>query len=123
MLVGRPPYHGDDPYAVYDLILNSKIEWPKNIDLVAKDLIKKLLIVDRWGSRLVLGIEYFLKFFSFSFRTKRLGCMKNGIRDIKFHRFFKDVNWSDVYDRKYDVSSFPYLFYLPNQINKYLFLF
>jgi len=30
--------------------------------------------------------------------------MKNGIRDIKFHRFFRDVNWSDVYDRKYDVS-------------------
>ncbi|XP_070496341.1 cAMP-dependent protein kinase catalytic subunit 3-like [Chironomus tepperi] len=81
MLVGRPPYRAEDPYAVYDLIINGKIEWPKNIDLVAKDLIKKLLTVDR---------------------TKRLGCMKNGIRDIKFHRFFKDVNWSDVYDRKYD---------------------
>lgn len=47
MLVGRPPYHAEDPYAVYDLIINGKIEWPKNIDLVAKDLIKKLLTVDR----------------------------------------------------------------------------
>lgn len=47
MLVGRPPYQAEDPYAVYDLIINGKIEWPKNIDLVAKDLIKKLLTVDR----------------------------------------------------------------------------
>lgn len=47
MLVGRPPYHAEDPYGVYELILNGKIEWPKNIDLVAKDLIKKLLVIDR----------------------------------------------------------------------------
>lgn len=49
MLVGKPPFRGprDDPYAVYDLILNRKIEWPNNFDLVAKDLIKKLLTVDR----------------------------------------------------------------------------
>jgi len=63
MLVGRPPYRAEDPYGVYELILNGKIEWPKNIDLVAKDLIKKLLIVDRLvGDRSIIesfGLKYF----------------------------------------------------------------
>ncbi|KAG5667593.1 hypothetical protein PVAND_015569 [Polypedilum vanderplanki] len=81
MLVGKPPFRGEDFYAVQDLILNRKIEWPKNFDLVAKDLIKKLLTVDR---------------------TKRLGCMRNGAKDIKSHRWFSEVNWTDVYNRKYD---------------------
>lgn len=26
--------------------------------------------------------------------------MKNGARDIKSHRWFKDVDWNDVYNRK-----------------------
>lgn len=47
MLVGRPPYHEKDPFLIYDSIVNGKIEWPKNFDMVAKDLIKKLLTVDR----------------------------------------------------------------------------
>lgn len=47
MLVGKPPFRGEDFYAVQDLILNRQIEWPKGFDLVAKDLIKKLLTVDR----------------------------------------------------------------------------
>jgi protein kinase X len=33
-------------------------------------------------------------------RTKRLGCMKNGARDIKCHRWFNDVDWNDVYNKK-----------------------
>lgn len=48
MLTGKPPYHEKDPYAIYDLIMNGKIEWGKNFeDMIAKDLIKKLLTVDR----------------------------------------------------------------------------
>lgn len=26
--------------------------------------------------------------------------MKNGARDIKCHRWFKDVDWNDVYNKK-----------------------
>lgn len=55
MLAGFPPFYDDNPFGIYEKILSGKIEWPKHIDPVAKDLIKKLLVQDR---------------------TKRLGNMK-----------------------------------------------
>lgn len=30
--------------------------------------------------------------------------MKNGARDVKFHRWFRDIDWADVYNRIYDVN-------------------
>jgi hypothetical protein len=47
MLVGKPPFYEKDAYAIYELILAGKINWPKDFDSVAKDLIKKLLVLDR----------------------------------------------------------------------------
>uniref|UniRef100_A0A1B6HWE6 Protein kinase domain-containing protein n=4 Tax=Homalodisca liturata TaxID=320908 RepID=A0A1B6HWE6_9HEMI len=79
MLAGYPPFFDDNPFGIYEKILAGKIEWPRNLDPVAKDLIKKLLVGDR---------------------TKRLGNMKNGADDIKRHRWFKNVNWQDVYQRR-----------------------
>jgi protein kinase X len=55
MLAGYPPFYDDNPFGIYEKILSGKIEWPKHLDPVAKDLIKKLLVQDR---------------------TKRLGNMK-----------------------------------------------
>lgn len=82
MLVGRPPFYAKDAYGIYEKILEGTIEWPKKFDGVAKDLIKKLLVLDR---------------------TRRLGCMKNGVGDIKSHRWFAqiEVDWNDVYNKVY----------------------
>lgn len=79
MLAGYPPFFDDNPFGIYEKILAGKIEWPRHLDPVAKDLIKKLLVQDR---------------------TKRLGNMKNGAEDVKRHRWFKGVEWQDVYCRK-----------------------
>ena len=53
-----------------------KIDWPKSLESVAKDLIRKLLVIDR---------------------TKRIGNLKNGADDIKNHKWFKGeekmINW------------------------------
>ncbi|XP_076311665.1 cAMP-dependent protein kinase catalytic subunit 3-like isoform X3 [Tachypleus tridentatus] len=62
MLAGYPPFFDDNPVAIYEKILAGKIEWPRYIDPVAKDLIKKLLVPDR---------------------TKRLGCMKRSTKDYE----------------------------------------
>lgn len=75
MLAGYPPFYDENPFQIYQKILAGKIEWPRYIDLVAKDLIKKLLVSDR---------------------TKRLGTMKNGAEDIKRHKWFKSINWDIV---------------------------
>ncbi|KAH3808354.1 cAMP-dependent protein kinase catalytic subunit PRKX-like isoform X2 [Dreissena polymorpha] len=79
MIVGFPPFFDDQPFGIYEKILAGKIDWPRHIDPVAKDLIKKLLVPDR---------------------TKRLGNMKNGADDVKKHKWFKAVDWDDVLARK-----------------------
>lgn len=79
MLAGYPPFYDDNPFGIYEKILSGKIEWPRHLDTVAKDLIKKLLVQDR---------------------TKRLGNMKCGADDIKRHRWYKGIDWCDVVLRK-----------------------
>lgn len=79
MLAGFPPFFDDNPFAIYEKILAGKIDWPKHIDPIAKDLIKKLLVPDR---------------------AKRLGNMKHGADDVKRHRWFKNISWEDVYYKK-----------------------
>ncbi|GAB1600387.1 putative serine/threonine-protein kinase PRKY [Argonauta hians] len=79
MLVGCPPFFDDNPFDIYEKILIGKISWPKTMDPVAKDLIKKLLVHDR---------------------TRRLGNMKCGAEDVKNHRWFKGIKWTDVWERK-----------------------
>ncbi|XP_023330907.1 protein kinase DC2 [Eurytemora carolleeae] len=78
MLAGYPPFFDDNPFGIYEKILSGKIDWPRHIDPVAKDLIKKLLVQDR---------------------TKRLGNMKNSTDEVKRHRWFKGVDWEEVYYR------------------------
>ncbi|XP_069692219.1 cAMP-dependent protein kinase catalytic subunit 3 [Periplaneta americana] len=90
MLAGYPPFFDDNPFGIYEKILAGKIEWPRHLDPVAKDLIKKLLVQDR---------------------TKRLGNMKNGAEDVKRHRWFKGLEWQDVYGRKLKAPILPRVSY------------
>ena len=55
-------------YKIDNLVISGKVDWPKCIENVAKDLIRKLLVIDR---------------------TKRIGNLKNGADDIKNHKWFK----------------------------------
>ena len=79
MLAGYPPFYDENPFQIYQKILAGKIEWPRYIDLIAKDLIRKLLVSDR---------------------TKRIGTMKNGPEDIKRHKWFKTIDWDIVAQKK-----------------------
>lgn len=83
MLVGYPPFYDDNPFGIYEKILSGKIEWPRHMDPIAKDLVKKLLVQDR---------------------TKRLGNMKNGADDVKKHRWFKHLDWEEVKNKKLTVN-------------------
>ncbi|KAL8190216.1 UNVERIFIED_CONTAM: hypothetical protein K2H54_043991, partial [Gekko kuhli] len=74
-----PPFFDDNPFGIYQKILAGKIDFPRHLDLYVKDLIKKLLVVDR---------------------TRRLGNMKNGADDVKRHRWFRSIDWDAVPQRK-----------------------
>lgn len=47
MLAGYPPFYDENPFGIYQKILQGKIEYPRHFDSKAKDLIKKLLVADR----------------------------------------------------------------------------
>ncbi|XP_026305366.1 cAMP-dependent protein kinase catalytic subunit PRKX [Piliocolobus tephrosceles] len=79
MLSGFPPFFDDNPFGIYQKILAGKIDFPRHLEFHVKDLIKKLLVVDR---------------------TRRLGNMKNGANDVKRHRWFHSVDWEAVPQRK-----------------------
>lgn len=68
MLSGSPPFVDADPMAIYQQILAGRIHFPRYFDRQAKDLIRKLLSPDI---------------------TKRLGNLKNGVEDIKRHKWFE----------------------------------
>jgi len=79
MIVGYPPFVDEDPMGIYQKILSGKIVFPKLFDKNANGLLKKLLTAD-------LG--------------KRYGNLKNGVEDIKTHKWFKDIDWDKLFKKE-----------------------
>merc|ERR1712226_1593740 len=79
MIVGQPPFCDEDPMGIYQKILAGKIVFPKLFDKNAKSLVKKLLTAEL---------------------SKRYGNLKNGVDDIKQHKWFKEFNWNDLLEKK-----------------------
>jgi len=79
MLAGYPPFQDDDPMAIYRKIINTKPRYPDGFDSNLKSLIKHLLRRDL---------------------SKRFGNLQAGAEDIKQHRFFDQINFNDLLQRK-----------------------
>ncbi|CAM9816494.1 unnamed protein product [Chrysoparadoxa australica] len=77
MLAGYPPFYDENPIGIYQKILAGRLDVPRHLDPKAKDLIKKLLTIDR---------------------TKRLGCVKGGSRAVKEHKWFAGIDWDAIYN-------------------------
>ncbi|XP_024908943.1 cGMP-dependent protein kinase 2 isoform X2 [Cynoglossus semilaevis] len=80
LLTGSPPFSGSDQMMTYTLILKGieKTDFPKKISKRPEDLIRKLCRKNP---------------------TERLGNLKNGITDIKKHRWFNGFNWEGLKTR------------------------
>uniref|UniRef100_A0A6A7G9E5 Protein kinase DC2-like n=2 Tax=Hirondellea gigas TaxID=1518452 RepID=A0A6A7G9E5_9CRUS len=78
MLAGHPPFFDDNPFGIYEKILHGQFQFPRHFDGPARDLVKKLLVADR---------------------TRRLGNMKNGVEDVRRHKYFRHIVWDDVYNK------------------------
>ena len=86
MLCGLPPFYVENLERMYELIKSGPLKFPKRITLSdeAKDIIKKLL-------------ERNVK--------KRLGY--NGIKEIKEHPFFKDIDFNLIEQKKIPAPFIP----------------
>ncbi|NXE24473.1 KGP2 kinase, partial [Ardeotis kori] len=81
LLTGSPPFSGTDQMMTYNLILKGieKLDFPKIITRRPEDLIRRLCRQNP---------------------TERLGNLRNGINDIKKHRWLSGFNWDDLKVRK-----------------------
>lgn len=88
MLAGIDPFSDEDPMNIYQKILKGKVRFPKTFDKNAKSLVKHLLQADL---------------------SKRYGNLKNGVRDIKEHRFFGGFMWDALMGQKIKAPYLPAL--------------
>ncbi|CAD8203280.1 unnamed protein product [Paramecium octaurelia] len=86
MNAGIDPFSDEDPMAIYQKILKGKVKFPKSFDKNAKSLVKHLLVADL---------------------SKRYGNLKNGAADIKNHRWFGNLDWNLLTQKKLPVPYKP----------------
>ncbi|NXG91402.1 KGP2 kinase, partial [Stercorarius parasiticus] len=81
LLTGSPPFSGADQMMTYNLILKGieKLDFPKIVTRRPEDLIRRLCRQNP---------------------TERLGNLRNGINDIKKHRWLSGFNWDGLKVRK-----------------------
>jgi protein kinase A len=79
MSTGRPPFQSDQPIKIYEKILATKYKVPSNLSDEIKDFMKCLIQPDV---------------------TKRYGNLKNGVDDIKTHKWLTNVDWMAVYSKR-----------------------
>ncbi|CAM4598165.1 unnamed protein product [Leuciscus chuanchicus] len=86
MAAGYPPFFADQPIQIYEKIVSGKVRFPSHFSSDLKDLLRNLLQVDL---------------------TKRFGNLRNGVNDIKNHKWFATTDWIAIYERKVEAPFIP----------------
>lgn len=75
MSAGHPPFYAADPMRIYEKIVSGKYRCPSHFSVELKDLIGHTLQVDI---------------------TRRYGNLKDGIIDLKNHKWFREIDWDSL---------------------------
>ncbi|KAJ1966026.1 cAMP-dependent protein kinase catalytic subunit [Dipsacomyces acuminosporus] len=79
MLAGYPPFYDDNPFGIYEKILEGKLAFPTFFSPAARDLIRRLLNAD-------VG--------------KRLGNLQGEGADVKGHPWFSMIDWQVLVEKR-----------------------
>lgn len=86
MAAGYPPFFADQPIQIYEKIVSGKVRFPSHFSSELKDLLRNLLQVDL---------------------TKRFGNLRNGVNDIRNHKWFSSIDWFAIYQKKVEAPFIP----------------
>ncbi|TNN82697.1 cGMP-dependent protein kinase 1 [Liparis tanakae] len=86
LLVGSPPFSSSEPQKIYAKILDGVLKYPPYMSEAAKSIISKMCR-PRPG--------------------QRLGNTKNGIKDVRHHRWFGSMNWHKLRVGQLDAPTGP----------------
>ncbi|CAG09161.1 unnamed protein product, partial [Tetraodon nigroviridis] len=86
LLAGSPPFSSSEPQKIYAKILDGVLKYPPYLSEASKSIISKLCR-PRPG--------------------QRLGNTKNGIKDVRHHRWFSSINWHKLRMSQLDAPTGP----------------
>jgi serine/threonine protein kinase len=78
MIAGYPPFYAETPVAIYEKIVAGVVEFPRDFDPIARDLICRLLVSDP---------------------TRRLGSSSETSYGVRNHPWFAGIDWLGLYNR------------------------
>ncbi|OAF69937.1 hypothetical protein A3Q56_02319 [Intoshia linei] len=78
MAAGHPPFFADEPIKIYEKIISGRVRYPNHFSSSLKDILRCLLQVDV---------------------TKRYGNLRNGVNDIRSHKWFNGNDWLAIFNR------------------------
>lgn len=86
MAAGYPPFFAEQPIQIYEKIVSGHLRFPSHFSVDLKDLLKNLLQVDL---------------------TKRIGNLKNGVNDVKQHKWFQNLDWMAIFEKRVKAPYLP----------------
>jgi len=79
MVSGQSPFYAAQPLQIYEKIVSGKFKCPSHMSRECEDLVRNMLQVDL---------------------TRRFGNLKNGVNDMKNHKWFHGLDWNALFWKK-----------------------